>query len=227
MNNEQFSLGMKISIIITCIVLAAGIILLVNVLRTKNTSNSVLEEVSKTNVEAQFKNNEELKQYLQVFALMVQEEKATEAKHLETSIGFLNQIFWYEPINTKEGYACYEEEIIKNVAREMLGVFVLETSEEIIYDSEYKGYRYALAGEFLNGKCMDISNVNKQDEIYEIEYTCTFPGESGLYELSEGKSINLTTYTIKAILQKNENYEYSKYYLKNIELLSKDIVQYN
>ena len=227
MNNEQFSFGMKISIILTCIVLAAGIAILVNVLKVNNTSSSVLSEVSKTNVEAQFENDDELKQYLQVFALMVQEETANKAKQVETCIGFLNQIFWYESINTHEGYACYEEQIIKNVAREMLGVSMLETSEEIIYDSEYKGYRYALAEEFLKGKCMDIININKQDETYEIEYTCTFPGESGLYELAEGNPINLNTYKIKATLQKNEKYEYSKYYLKNVELLDKDVVQYN
>lgn len=227
MNNEQFSLGIKISIIITCIVLAVGIIVLVNVLKVNNTSSSVLEDVSKTNVEAQFENDDELKQYLQVGALMVQEESINNAKHLETSIGFLNQIFWYEPISTNEGYVCYEEQIIKSVARELLGVSIIETSEKIIYDSEYKGYRYSEAGEFLNGKCMDIININKQDETYEIEYTCTFPGESGFYELAEGNPINLNTYKIKATLQKNENYEYSKYYLKNIELLNKDIVQYN
>ena len=177
--------------------------------------------------EAQIENDDEFKQYLQVFALSIQEERPIKAKNLETVIGFLNQIYWYQPITTENGFACYEEQIVKKVAIELLGSSNIETSEEIILDKEYKAYRYAEAGEFLSGKCMDIVKVSKKDNIYEIEYKCTFPSDGELYELSEGKEITLSTYNIKATIQQNEDYEYAKYYLKNIELLLKDIVKYN
>lgn len=227
MNDEQFGFGLKITIIITCIIVVAGIVLAINVLKEKENRASVLEEVSGTTGEAQVENDDELRQYLEVFALLIQEENPVSEKQLETTIGFLNQIFWYEPVQTEEGYVCYDEQTVKNVARELLGIANLETGEEIILDDKYNSYRYANSSEFLVGKCMEIINVNKKDNNYEIEYTCTFPGENGLYELSEGNEISLTTYKIKAELQKNESYEYSKYYLKNIELLSKDIVKYN
>ena len=227
MNDEQFGLGLKISIIITSIILIAVIVLVVNVLKNADTKASILDEITESNYEAQLENDDEFKQYLQVFALLVQEEKNNKANKLETIIGFLNQIYWYEPIKTDDGHVCYEKDIVKSVAVELLGMSTFETSEEIIFDNDYEAYRYAEATEFLSAKCMDIVKVNKKDDIYDIEYNCTFPGESGWYELSEGNNISLQTYKIKAIIQKNENYEYSKYYLKDIELISKDIVQYN
>ena len=227
MNDEQFGLGLKISIIIMCIILIAVGVLVTIVLKNAETSSSILEDVSDTTFEAQLENDDEFKQYLQVFALSIQEERPTSAKYLETVIGFLNQIYWYEPISTEDGFVCYEEKIVKSVARELLGISNIETSEDIILDSKYNAYRYAIGGEFLSAKCMDILKVNMKDDIYEIEYNCTFPTESELYELSEKNSVNLETYKVKAIIQKNEKYEYSKYYLKNIELLSKDIVKYN
>lgn len=227
MNDEQFGLGLKISIVITIIILIAGIILVINVLKNEDTSSSILDEMTGNTFEAQIENDDEFKQYLQVFALSIQEERPIKAKNLETVIGFLNQIYWYQPITTENGFACYEEQIVKKVAIELLGSSNIETSEEIILDKEYKAYRYAEAGEFLSGKCMDIVKVSKKDNIYEIEYKCTFPSDGELYELSEGKEITLSTYNIKATIQQNEDYEYAKYYLKNIELLSKDIVKYN
>ena len=227
MNDEQFGIGLRISIIITCIILIAGIVLVVNVLKNQNTETSILAEVGENTGEAQLEDDEEIKQYLEVMALMVQEENPTSAKNIETAIGFLNQIFWYETIVNEDGFACYDEKTVKSVARELLGVSVLETSEEIIFDDTYKAYRYANGGEFIFGNCMEISNVDKKDNIYNIEYTCTFPDEGGLYELTEGNEIELSTYRIKVSLQKNDKYEYSKYCLKNIELISKDVVKYN
>lgn len=227
MNDEQFGIGIKISIIITCVILLMLGILVTDVLKTKDTSGSILDDVASTTGEAQIEDDEEFKQYLQVMALMVQDEAPTKAKHIATTIGFLNQIFWYETLGLEDGYVCYDQETVKKVAIELLGTSILETSEEIIFDEKYQAYRYAEGGEFIVAECMDILNVSKKDNIYEVEYICTFPGESGAYELSEGNEISLATYKIKAILQKNEKYEYSKYYLKNIELLSKDIVKYN
>jgi len=226
MNNEQFSLGIKITIVCTCLVLLAVGILTIYVLRIKDNNTSILD-VSGTTIKEQLENDDEFKQYLEVFALAVQEERVILEKHLETVIGFLNQIMWYETVPTDEEYVCYDKNTVENVAKELLGITILETGEDIVLDEKYNAYRYVYGKEFLSAKCMDIISVSRKDDIYNVEYTCTFPGESELYELAEENNIVLNTYKIRATIQQNEKYEYSKYYLKNIELVSKDIVQYN
>ena len=46
MNDEQFGIGLKISIVITIIILIAGIILVINVLKNEDTSSSILDEMT-------------------------------------------------------------------------------------------------------------------------------------------------------------------------------------
>lgn len=228
MDDKQFSIGLKISITVACILLILIGILVVNTIKSKDNTSSVLEEVSNIDSALSEADMEEIKQYLDVYSLLVQEENPTTTENLETIISFLNTIFWYEPVSIGENLmAGYEKNVVQTVAIELLGTTNIPTSEDLILDNENNVYRYALGGEFMSGKCMNIKDISMNNNIYEITYESTFPGENEAYEMAEGKEVELNTYTIKIKLEKNKNYEYSKYCLKNIELLSKDIVKYN
>lgn len=228
MNDKQFGIGLKISIIITCIILIMEIALVVIVLKNNNNSSSILEDVEGATSEVQIENDEEFKQYLEIFGLMVQEETPLSSPEIETIIGFLSQISLYEPIQIAENqFWGFEEEIVKKVAVELLGKSEIPTGDDFVFDENAKAYRTSDGREFIFGKCMKVDKVDIDGNIYTVEYTCTFPNDGEIFEYTEGNKVSLNTYKIKAVIQKNETYEYSKYYLKNIELLSKDIVQYN
>lgn len=187
-----------------------------------------MEDVPSTQNAVSEATAEELKQYLGIYGILVQEENKTETQNIETVMAFLNTIFWYEPVEVGENSMLgYDKEVMENVAVELLGSKELPTSEDLILDVENNVYRYSFGGEFINGECMEIDDISQKDNIYEIKYKCIFPSDTEAYEVSEGQELSLNTYTISIKLEENKEYSYSKYCLKNIELLSKDIVKYN
>lgn len=227
MNNEQFGLGLKITVLVAVVIIIAVVALAVNVLKNRETTASVLEDVVGNNGEAQIENDEEFKMYLEIFASSVLEYDSIATTQLETIFTFIENVFPVETFTNEEQFTCFNKEAVENVAVELLGVATLGKSEEIIYDENSNAYRYALGGDSGKANCMEIISVNKKDNTYVVEYNCAFLEDSEWSMLQENKPIDLQMYKIKATIQKNENYKYSKYYLKDIELLSKDIVEYN
>ena len=129
MDDKQFSIGLKISITVACILLVLIGILVVNTIKSKDNTVSVLEEVANVDSALSEADMEEIKQYLDVYSLLVQEENPTTTENLETIISFLNTIFWYEPINIGENLmAGYEKNVVQTVAIELLGTTNIPTS---------------------------------------------------------------------------------------------------
>lgn len=228
MSDKQFSIGVKISIAVAIILLMMIGILAITTLRKKDNSSSILEDVSNTDSAVSEATTEELKQYLGVYGILLQEENETTTQNIETIMSFLNTIFWYEPVTVGENSMLgYDKEIVQNVALELLGNKELPTSDTLILDTENNVYRYVDGGEFIGGECVEIEHIDKKNNTYEIKYKCVFPSDTEAYEISEGQEVKLNTYTISIKLEENKEYSYSKYCLKNIELISKDIVKYN
>lgn len=228
MSDKQFSIGVKISIAVAIILLIMMGILAITTLRKKDNTSSILDDVSNTDSAVSEATTEELKQYLGVYGILVEEENKTKTQNIETVMAFLNTIFWYEPIAVGENSMLgYDKAVAQNVAIELLGNKELPTSDELILDTENNVYRYVDGGEFICGECMEIEHISQKDNIYEIKYKCVFPSDTEAYEISEGQEVKLNTYTINIKLEENKEYSYSKYCLKNIELISKDIVKYN
>ena len=143
MSDKQFSIGVKISIAVAIVLLIIIGILAVTTLRKKDISSSILEDVSNSDNVISEAASEELKQYLGVYGILVQEENPTITQNIETVMSFLNTIFWYEPITVGENSMLgYDKDISQNVALELLGNKELPTSEELILDNENNVYRY-------------------------------------------------------------------------------------
>ncbi len=228
MSDKQFSIGVKISIAVAIVLLIIMGILAITTLRKKDNSSSILEDVSNSDNVISEAASEELKQYLGVYGILVQEENPTITQNIETVMSFLNTIFWYEPITVGENSMLgYDKDISQNVALELLGNKELPTSEELILDNENNVYRYVDGGEFIGGECVEIEHITQKNNVYEIKYKCVFPSDTEAYEIAEGQEVKLNTYNINIKLEENEEYSYSKYCLKDIELISKDIVKYN
>ena len=59
MSDEQFSIGLKITAVITIVLIVIIVIIAVNILKTEDTTASVLDEVQNSNIVV---NNEEIEE---------------------------------------------------------------------------------------------------------------------------------------------------------------------
>ena len=61
----------------------------------------------------------------------------------------------------------------------------------------------------------------------EVKFKNVFVNNEEITKYINGEKVLLETYELKASLMENETYDYSKYYINNIELIKKDVVEYN
>lgn len=166
-------------------------------------------------------NEEELKQYLSLFGNLVMEEKSNEkVKLFNMATNFIDTMCpSYEVQTNENGQRCYDAKLVHQIIKETKGEFIkigLNIENYYTYDKERNVY---IQTQTLNKipYCLRIDNLTKSGEKTEITYQIAYMTDAQRAEYMTGKETDVQTQTIKIILLNNAEYEYSKYFLSNIE----------
>lgn len=247
MNNEEFKLGIKTTITITLIIIGIIIGVLIYVFSSRNTEADIYAEilsnttkdlnstsVSEISLETKGIDKEEFESYLKLFGHLVKEypelvEK--EEKHtlmLDAAVELLNTMYTYEENNVNENLVL-EADKINKIVREMNGEYInkkLNVKNRYKYDEEKNEY-IVQANDFNECLLIETLNIVKEDEKIEAEFKVAFPDEKSFSDYTNNLPVEMQTYTVKAVILENSEYEYSKYYVSNIDVIKKETVSYN
>ena len=146
----------------------------------------------------------EFKEYLSIFSNLINSEENDNIKKLDTATEFIDKMIaiTQENIDNK----TYESQMINQVVQELNGGYIeknIQLGDKYYYDSENKVYIKNNENEEVP-ICKEIKKIYQNGEKIEIEYTAE---QNGVVK------------NIKAIIMKNTDYEYSKYFLISISEL--------
>lgn len=161
---------------------------------------------------------EEFKQYLSVFGNLVDEKSNKSLQTLNMATKFIDDMCpTYEMETNDAGQKCYETSIINEVVKELNGEVIKEN-----FDVTGSNYSYDNTGKiYIQNKesnktpyCIEIENITKNGDEIEVTYKLVFVENNQIAVEQEKEN---EVHTIKAVIIKNVDYKYSKYFVKSIE----------
>lgn len=246
MDNEEFKVGIKLTITITLIIIGIIIGFLVFVFSSKNTETDIYSEifsntnkdvnsikVSEISLETKGIDKEEFESYLNLFGYLVREYPELVEKEekntlmIDAAVNLLNTVYTYE--YTVDEIPAFEADKINKIVREMNGEYIykkLDVKTRYKYDEEKNVYIPQIEE---NTECLFLETISlvKEDDKIETEFKIAFPDEKTFSDYTNNLPVEMETYTVKAIILENSEYEYSKYYVSSIDVVKKEAVAYN
>lgn len=144
----------------------------------------------------------EFKEYLSIFANYVDFEESNNVTNLDTVTGFIDKM---TAVNQEEfDSKSYDASVIDKVAEELNGSYIekdIDANEKYSYDLQ-NNLLIKNVEENQFPSCKEIKEVVQNGEKIEVEYIVEKDGKDK---------------KIKAVIMKNNNYEYSKYFLVSIK----------
>lgn len=164
---------------------------------------------------------DELKQYLSLFGnLVVGEEQNEKLKLLNMATNFIDTMCSSYEVQTNEnGQRCYDAKIVHQIIKETKGEFIktgLNIENYYTYDKESNLYIQTQALDKIP-YCLQIDNITKNGDKTEITYQIANMTDTQRAEYMTGKQTQIQTQTVKITILNNVDYEYSKYFVSNIE----------
>lgn len=246
MDNDEFKLGMKLTITITLIIIGIIIGFGVFIFSARNTETDIYSEilsntskdvnsidVSEISLETKGIDKKEFESYLKLFGYLVREYPELVEKEekntlmIDAAVNLLNTVYTYE--YTVDGETAFEADKINKIVREMNGQYInknLEVKTRYKYDEEKNIY---IPQEQETTECLYLETISivKEDDKIETEFKVSFPNEETLSNYTNKLPVEIETYTVKAVVLENSEYEYSKYYVSDIKVVSKEMIKYN
>lgn len=162
----------------------------------------------------------EFKEYLAVFGNLMDNEYNENQRLLNMATHFMENLYSSYEVQTDEnGFKSYDADRIKDIAKEVTGTYIKENIEEgeiYLYNKEKNAY---MQNQVINRitYCTEIKEITKQDDKIEVIYELAIMTKEQLVEYQTGQAVEFETRTIKAFVMNNRDYEYSKYFVSEIE----------
>lgn len=165
-------------------------------------------------------NEDEFKQYLSMVGNLISDGANENLKTMNMATYFVdNMCASYEVEKNENGLKYYDADVINKVAEEVQGVYIkesLDAGSSYTYNKEQNIY----VQNSESGKipyCINIENISKNGEKIEVTYKLAMMTSDQMAKYLTGQDVDFGTYTVKAVVMINENYEYSKYFVSSIE----------
>lgn len=167
-------------------------------------------------------NEDELKQYLSVVSnLGIDSQKNEGIKMLDMATNFIDTMCSaYEAQTNENGQRYYDASIIDQVIKEINGKFIKTRNsleDRYIYSKEENSYIQNKVSD-KTPYCLQIEEIVPEGDNMKVTYQLAYMTDSQMAEYRTGKEVDLEIYTIEATLLKNTDYEYSKYFLSDLEI---------
>lgn len=208
-------LGIVLSVLL---VLVGG--LAVYTLRDKKAELSIYTNAEYTdNLQALGMNEKELKEYLSVFGNLIDEKDNEKEKTMNMVVHFLENMSSYEVQVDENGWKIYDAELVDKIAQEVAGDFVKEEiNQSQIYEFRKAENQYVQKQNLEKiPYCVEIKEVSKKEDRIEVVYLLAMMTKEQMADYLTGQKSDLQTDTVKLELMKNQEYEYSKYFVSHIE----------
>lgn len=172
------------------------------------------------NLQALGINENEIKQYLSIFGNCIDPQENETQKMLNMATNFIKDMCSFYEVQTNEnGLNIYDADIVNQVVREVKGTDLaqdFEKNESYAFDQKQNVY---IQNQNLDDilYCTEIQDTKKQDNEIEITYCLANMTEEQMAKYQMGQEVQYEKRTIKVMIKKNENYEYSKYSIIHIE----------
>ncbi len=164
-------------------------------------------------------NEEEFKQYLSIASYMV--EDASNEKMLKMASDFIDTLCSaYEAEVAEDGTKSYEKEIVNQVLKEMTGNYIkedIDKSEYYIYNGQANVYTKMKDFE-EKPCCVEIEDISKSDNKIEVCYKLAIFNQEQMAEYATTQEVLTETKKVKAVIICNTDYQYSKYFVSQIEV---------
>ncbi len=211
----------KLGIVLSVLLILVGG-LAVYTLRDKKAELSIYTNAEYTeNLQALGMNEKELKEYLSVFGNLIDEKDNEKEKTMNMVVHFLENMSSYEVQVDENSWKIYDAELVDKIAQEVAGDFVKEEiNQSQIYEFRKAENQYVQKQNLEKiPYCVEIKEVSKKEDKIEVVYLLAMMTKEQMADYLTGQKSDLQTDTVKLELMKNQEYEYSKYFVSSIEKL--------
>lgn len=209
----------KLGIALTLILVLIGG-LVIYTLKDKKAELSIYTNAEYTdNLQALGINEKEFKEYLSIFGNLVDSQYSQKEKTMNMAVHFLETMSSYEIEVDENGWKIYESEFVDKVTQEVAGSFIKEEiNQSPIYEFRKDENQYVQKQDLDKiPYCVEIKEVSKKEDKIEVVYMLAMMTKEQMADYLTGQKSDLQADTIKLELMKNQEYEYSKYFVSSIE----------
>ena len=161
----------------------------------------------------------EFKEYLTVFANLIDDQYNEKQKMLNMATNFMENLYSSNELSIHENdKKNYDANHINNIIKEVQGTYIkTEIADGDFYQYQAEENVYVQNREVDRvTNCVEIDNIEKKGDNLEVIYTLNIVSKEQLAEYMIGQATNFESYKIKAVIMFNTNYEYSKYFVHQI-----------
>ncbi len=164
-------------------------------------------------------NEEEFKQYLSIAGYML--EEGSNEKMLKMGSDFIDTLCSaYEAEMAENGTKSYDRERINQVLKELCGDYIkqeIEKCEYYAYDGQANAYTKIKEFE-EKPQCVQIEEISKNGNKVEVRYKLARLNPEQMAEYVTNQDVQLETKEVNAVIICNTDYQYSKYFISQIEV---------
>ena len=221
--NELISNMKKMVIVIILAIIIIILVLVKIVFGSKKAELSMYTSTDNFNsvdLQALELNEDEIEKYLSIFGNLIDDKATENQKKLNLATNYIENMYSsYETQTNSEDKKIFDADIINGTLKEITGENMESTVDMTgmyTFDSSQNVY---IQNSNLNRIpiCIKINNVSKNENEFTIEYTLAIMTAEQMAEYSTGKEVDYESKEVKIVLTENEEYQYSKYKIKNIE----------
>lgn len=162
---------------------------------------------------------DEFKEYLSIAGYKLSAD--SDEKMFNMATDFIDTLCSaYQAEVGEDGTKSYDMDVLRDVLKEMTGTNLKGT----IPENEYYQY-HAETNSCTSLKepsekpfCVNIKDISKNDDRIEVIYELAVMTPEQMAEYSTNGKLDLDTQTVKAVIICNSDYEYSKYFISEIEV---------
>ena len=248
MNDEELKRKTKRSVILFVIGIIIIIIGAIYISVSPNSKKNIYEEynaeseitagVSKVYLQTKGINKEEIEKYLSVSAILRRVDLPTDIieaekdnyKYMLVSTSFIKDVLGEEfLVSETDNFNVVDATKVNSILKELFGKYIQNNLNVTnYYEYNEENVEYSIKGaEDCFSYLVELSELEVNNGLIEVKFKNVFGNNEEITKYINGEKVSLETYELKASLMENETYDYSKYYINNIELIKKDVVEYN
>lgn len=223
MTDRELKKNFKKLLILICIFILIIITLSVYTLGATKADLSICDsDEYANNLQVLGIDEEEFKQYLSIFGNLAVNKNNENTAILDMVTSFISEMSSENDLQTnEEGQKYYDAELIYKVMNELNGQYVnLKDSENKRFKYNRDSNTYTMLSEVNEIPCcINIDKIEKNGEQLEVTYKLGILTPEQMAKYKTGQDVQFRKQNVKATITKNKEYEYSKYFLNNIEII--------
>ena len=152
---------------------------------------------------------------------------------MQTVQKFMSDVLGTEvEVNETTNESTIYEQKVKEILKEFNGKYVkdnLNVENYFKFTEDELGNKYYVVknSEDFVSYITELTEVDINGDLINVKFTNVFGTNEEITKYMNNEKVSLNTYECDAVLKENLSFEYSKYYISDIKLVSKEMKEYN